>query len=83
MDVFGYMTVYIKIETKELEESYFKVESDFRKPITRKILRNLLKAAKETIIEMGFTPTNVCYATKEEYENSDTEAVLAYNWNDA
>ena len=59
MDMLGYLKVYIRIESEELEASYIKMQSDFRKPITRRIMRRLLKSAKETAISMGLTPTKV------------------------
>lgn len=83
MKILGYMTVYIRVETKELEQSYFKMSSDFRKPITRRILRGLLKGTRKTAVSMGLTPTKVCFATEEEYKTSEAETVWEDEWHES
>ena len=73
MKILGYLTLYIRVESEELEPSYFKMHCDFRKPITRRMLQRILKGAKKTAISMGLTPTKVCFVTEEEHRTSETE----------
>lgn len=80
MKILGYITLYIRVETEEREASYCVLKCDFRRPITRRVLRNILKMAAKSVRDTGITVKKVSFATKEEYENSDTEQTIKYTW---
>lgn len=78
----GYLSLYIKIEDIKKECHYLKWESDFSKPVTEEVLKNLLDITKKSAKNMGIVPSTVSFVTKEEYDKFATGPTYTYEWDD-